>query len=106
MKKQELLELIEDEFKAIRELYERKYASYSAKGDVFYNFRQIASRLFTIYEPVHGMFSALLVLKDKHDMALANRGMDDPECESRLRDIIVYCLIGLAMVKEYKNDLG
>ncbi len=106
MTRQEFVEkVLEPSLKEIQELFSLKNKSYGIEDDAFHNFRSTALR-------VHGtddheiMFRVLYCYMDKHLVALANRGMDDPECESRLRDIIVYCLIGLAMVKEYKNDLG
>lgn len=104
MTKSELFNVFDQEFENIKDLFERKNVSYGAKGDAFYNFRQTASRVFSNFEPAHGMFRVMLALKDKHDVALANLGLDDPECESRLRDVILYCLIGLAMCREYRGQ--
>ena len=46
------------------------------------------------------MFKVLLTLMDKHLVALVNNGVNDPEAASRLRDVCVYSLIGIAMLQE------
>lgn len=79
-------------------LFECKNKSYGADVDAFYNFRETARRLFGKGD-LKFAFDVLCILADKHWIALMNCGLGDPEAEDRLRDIAIYALIGLGMLK-------
>lgn len=102
MTRDELLEAIKFECDAVAELFERKNQSYGSDNDAFYNFVETARRIFGIAD-LRLAFRILLVYIDKHMIALSNRGLGDPEAAERLRDIVVYALIGLAMVRELER---
>lgn len=91
--------VLEEEFKQIQELFERKNRLYGCreKGDVLYNFRETAQRVFGEDSP-EAMFKTLLVLADKHWVALTKNGLRDPEVVERLRDMIVYCLLAIGII--------
>jgi hypothetical protein len=99
----ELREIINNELVSITELFDVKNESYGAEDDAFHNFRQSALRIYGI-DSHDAMFTVLLTLMDKHLVALANKGIDDKDFRERLRDIIVYCLIGIAMGAEYESN--
>jgi hypothetical protein len=93
---------IQDQFEEIQKLFNRKNEGYGASGDLFWNFRQTAERLYpSIYEqdPYAAMFLVAETLVDKHNVALA-KGIAVSECEERLLDRIVYSLLQLKMVYE------
>lgn len=103
MTRNELKRMIETELVSITELFDVKNESYGVEVDAFHNFRQSAIRVYGEDSP-GAMFTVLLTLMDKHLVALANKGIDDKDFRERLRDIIVYCLIGIAMGAEYEHD--
>lgn len=91
---------IQDKFEEIEMLFTRKNEGYGASGDVFWNFRQTAARLYpAMYaqDPYGAMFLVAETLVDKHNVALA-KGIAVSECEERLMDRIVYSLLQLKMV--------
>lgn len=94
--------LIDREFDAIFELFNRKSGSYGANNDIFHNFRMTAIRLFG-QDTWDAMFKVIEVYKDKHNVALA-KGIDVPEVRERLRDNILYSLLQLAMLEEYEKE--
>lgn len=99
----QFLALLVSEMESIQQLFEEKNQSYGTADDLFYNFRQTAIRIFNKQEHA-AMFTVLMTLVDKHLVALANKGLNDKECAERLRDVIVYALIGIAMWKEMHSD--
>lgn len=101
----EFLALLSTELESIQQLFEEKNQSYGTVDDLFYNFRQTAIRIFNKQEHT-AMFTVLMTLVDKHLVPLANKGLDDKECAERLRDVIVYALIGIAMWKEMHYSNG
>lgn len=102
MTREEFKQLLDTELQRVQDLFNLKNQSYGNQQDLFHNFRQSAMRIFNDEAP-HAQFSVLMTLADKHWVALANKGLDDRECEDRLRDMIVYCLIGLAMKEATKK---
>lgn len=101
MTREELRRAIEQELETILELFDRKNESYGADLDAFHNFRETARRVLKC-DALDNRFRVLLAYMDKHLVALTSRGVHDPEAEERLRDIVVYALIGLAMVRDGK----
>lgn len=99
MTREEFLTLADVEFLNIQNLFRRKNQSYGAEVDLFYNFRESAKRVLndTSYQ---SMFRILFAYMDKHLVALSNRGLDEQEFEERMRDVIVYALIAIAMHRE------
>jgi hypothetical protein len=94
--KADLLNLIDELLPQIRDKFAYKNKAYGRDEDAFHNFRNTAKRVLND-DSFEGMYKTLLVYKDKHDVALANRGMDDPEFEERFIDNIVYSLIAIGM---------
>ena len=93
---------IRDKFEEIEKLFARKNEGYGASGDLFWNFRQTAERLYPAMaqqDPFAAMFLVAETLVDKHNVALA-KGIDVSECDERLMDRIVYSLLQLKMVYE------
>ena len=91
---------IQDKFEEIWKLIAKKNEGYGANGDLRWNFRQTAERLYpSIYvqDPYAAMFLVAETLVDKHNVALA-KGITVSECEERLLDRIVYSLLQLKMV--------
>lgn len=95
--------MITKEMETIQSLFLAKNESYGRDNDLFYNFRQSAMRILN-EQGYAAMFTILMTLMDKHLVALANRGIQDKECAERLRDVIVYSLLGLAMWKEMNSN--
>lgn len=82
----------------VTELFITKSEQYSNGQDILSAFRKAGI--------VHGdgsvksMFESMLVYKGKHDLALAEHGLDLPDAQERLHDIIVYCVLGSLMIDE------
>ncbi len=99
LSRNELFQVVtEREFNNILGLFIRKNKSYGRDADLFHNFRETARRIEGNTDR-GAMFKVLATYVDKHWVALCNRGLDDPECEERLRDIIVYCLLALCLME-------
>ena len=99
MKRDAFPRIVETELNAIKELFDFKSQAYGKQDDIFYNFRNTAIRIYG--DDSHdNMLKAILVYKDKHDVAVANKGFADSEFTERLRDIIVYSLLAIAMYKD------
>ena len=101
-KRTDFVLFIQDKFGEIQKLFARKNEGYGASGDLFWNFRQSAERLYpAMYaqDPYAAMFLVAETLVDKHNVALA-KGITVSECEERLLDRIVYSLLQLKMVYE------
>ena len=101
MNRKELINIIKNEQEEILKLFESKNESYGDEGEAFYNFRQSATRIFND-DSLESQFKILLTLMDKHSVALANKGIADIAFEERLKDIIVYSHIAIAMKEELK----
>jgi len=99
MTREQLRKVITEELEEVKRLFEEKNESYGQEEDAFYNFRSTAQRLFDM-EGHGAMFDVLLVYMDKHLVALANQGITEKEFELRMRDIIVYSLIAIAMQRD------
>lgn len=99
MTRDEFVRGLDEQLQKVRDLFNQKNESYGQQDDVFYNFRSTAKRVFDTDVPA-AMFQVLMIYMDKHLVALANRGISDQEFELRLRDIIVYSLIAIAMGRE------
>jgi hypothetical protein len=95
----EFLERLDKEFQRIREIFTERNKSYGKDEDLFHNFRQSAIRHFG-NDSTESMFKVAEILVDKHNVALANKGANDPVCDERLSDRIVYSLIEKAMLLE------
>lgn len=95
----EFLERLDKEFQRIREIFTERNKSYGKDEDLFHNFRQSAIRHFGD-DSSENMFKVAEILVDKHNVALANKGANDPVCDERLSDRIVYSLIEKAMLSK------
>jgi hypothetical protein len=95
----EFLERLDKEFQRIREIFTERNKSYGKDEDLFHNFRQSAIRHFGD-DSSENMFKVAEILVDKHNVALANKGANDPVCDERPSDRIVYSLIEKAMLLE------
>lgn len=102
MTRNEFVPFMETIFNQLRALFTNKNHSYGQTDDAFFNFRETARRHLG-GEDYPALFKALSIMKDKHAVALANKGLDDPEVEQRLLDQIVYDLLALAMYREYRK---
>lgn len=90
-------------FGEIMELFKQKNQRYGQDNNTFFNFRSSALRIYgdCTYE---SMFKVLLTYMDKHLVALANKGIHEPEYESRLKDVIVYSLLAIGLEAEYQEE--
>ncbi len=93
----------EGKLKEVMEIFKQKNKSYGQDNNAFFNFRSSALRVFgdCTYE---SMFKVLITYMDKHLVALANKGIHEPEYESRLKDVIVYCLLAIGLEAEYQEE--
>lgn len=97
--------LLNEQLESIRRLFDLKNQSYGISDDVFHNFRSTALRVFGTDEH-EKMFQVLLTYMDKHLVVLANKGIREREFEERLRDVMVYSLIAIAMGRNYQKEIS
>lgn len=98
-----LVRMVDEELERVRNLFLRKNISYGDENQAFYNFIETARRKFGT-EDLRRAFDVLWILADKHWTTLGKEGLDDPEAEERLRDMVVYSLIGIAMLKKFRSQ--
>lgn len=105
MKREEFQPIWDELASEIMNLFFLKNQSYGADDDLHHNFRQTARRILSgQYESEQeDMFRVLACYVDKHWIALCNRGLQDPEFESRCKDIIVYMALAIALYKEQER---
>jgi len=103
VKRDEFLKILDRELENVRKVFAYKNVAYGREDEAFYNFKESARRQLKSGDP-KAAFKVLQILADKHEVALANVGFEDPECPERLRDIIVYSLIGLGLYEEYVTE--
>ena len=75
---------------------------YGANADVFANFRKSAQRHLPELPEHEAMFKILMILQDKHLVALSQTGLKGNEVAERLRDVAVYALIGAGMLADWE----
>ena len=80
----------------IKSLFENKNTSYGLDDDVFENFKSTARRLFGD-ESKDSQARVLMGYVDKHVIALAKERFSGKESRERMKDIIVYMLLMMAM---------
>lgn len=105
MTRTEFAKFAEKKFEEILELFRQKNKSYGQDEDAFFNFNSSALRVFG-ENSYQSQFKVLTTYMDKHLVALANRGIDEPEFEGRLKDVIVYALLAIGMGEEAHDKNG
>lgn len=106
MKRENFLELLDQEYNQIRDLFTIRNKSYGADDDLFYNFRETAERMLPeLYRsnPYEAMYKVLMILLDKHMVALT-KGLTVNEFQDRSRDVIVYTLIAKCMEADMLSE--
>jgi hypothetical protein len=103
MSRDVFIQIMNENLERVKKVFENKNRSYGKGNDAFHNFRATAIRKYGEGSPGK-MYDVLFTLMDKHLVALANNGLDDPEFEERTRDVIVYSLIALGIYQEYKGE--
>ena len=103
--KPELNDRVVKVLEAVIEKFKSKNASYGAQEDGFYNFRSSAERMPHILgaNVLEAQFNDALVLFDKHWGTLIKNGINDPECEDRLGDMIAYGALMMVMKHQQKE---
>jgi hypothetical protein len=105
MTRSDFYPLLDEIYEKVKEKFAGKNASYGQEQDLFYNFRQTAKRTMQAQfsSEYEDMYRVMLAYQDKHRVALANRGLDEPEFEERCIDEIVYTLLAIALHREYER---
>jgi len=83
-------------------LFTQKNQSYGDDKDGFWNFRKAADVIYGSDEATY-QFDILMSYVMKHILALANKGIFEPEFRSRCKDVIIYMLIAMSM-EDDQND--
>jgi len=104
MKRQELNIIMGEEMTRVKNLFAEKNYQYGSEVDVFLSFKETSRRMYQS-DDKEDMYTVLYTLADKHWIPLANLGMNDKDYTSRLRDIILYCILAIAM-KKLENKEG
>jgi hypothetical protein len=91
----------------VKKKFNQKNKSYGQESDLFYNFRRTAKRVMQAKfdSEYEDMYRVMLAYQDKHRVALANLGLDEPEFEERCLDEIVYTLLAIALHREYEKKV-
>ena len=89
----------------VKKKFTGKNESYGQEGDLFHNFRGTAKRVMQAKfdSEYEDMYRVMLAYQDKHRVALANLGLEEPEFEERCLDEIVYTLLAIALHREYEE---
>lgn len=98
-------ELSVNHLTAIDQLFLLKNKQYANQKDVLSAFKQSAERQFGEISK-DGAFRVCMQFKDKHDLALLQHGTLLPDAKERLYDVIVYCLLALAILSDEDESLG
>lgn len=88
----------------IGQLFLIKNKQYASGDDVLSAFKESAKRQFGELTK-DGAFKTCMQFKDKHDLALLQYGTLLPDAKERLYDIVVYCLLGLAILSGEDEEL-
>ena len=90
------------------EKFKGKNASYGDTKEGFYNFKATAERFSHLLgtNVLEAQFNDALILFDKHWVTLAKNGINDPECEDRLGDMIVYGALMSVMKQQQRASEG
>lgn len=88
----------------ISQLFLMKNKQYASGDDVLSAFKECAKRQFGEINR-DGAFKTCMQFKDKHDLALLQHGLLLPDAKERLYDVIVYCLLGLAVLSGEDEEL-
>jgi hypothetical protein len=97
---------MEEILEKVKALFSQKNESYGQDQDLFHNFRKTAKRVMQAKfdSEYEDMYRVMLAYQDKHRVALANLGLDEPEFEERCLDEIVYTLLAIALHREYESS--
>jgi len=103
MTREEVGKHVEEMCAQIVSCFKYKNGDYGHGDDGFNNFRQAAIRVLGDDTP-QNMFKTILIYADKHNIALANTGIDGPEVPERLIDVAVYSLLAHALWTETQRN--
>lgn len=97
-------EIANNHLVSIDQLFLLKNKQYGKQSDVLSAFKESSQRQFGEVSK-KGAFKACMQFKDKHDLALLQHGTFLPDAKERLYDVIVYCLLGLAILSDEDETL-
>ena len=98
-------QIMNTNFKKIKELWARKNKEYGCENDVLAGIRENAKRSYDEDLYQEDMFAVITNLKDKHDLALLRRGIHLDDAKERLYDIIIYSFLALAVMDATDEEL-
>lgn len=90
--------ICEDVATKVSDLFSTKNQQYAKTDDVLKAFRDGAGRRYGEVNK-KTMLACLCAYKDKHDLALLQHGSDLQDAEERFLDIIIYSLLGIAILR-------
>lgn len=90
--------ICEDVAQKVSDLFAAKNEQYAKTNDVLKAFRDGAERRYGEVNK-KTMLACLCAYKDKHDLALLQHGADLDDAEERFLDIIIYSLLGIAILR-------
>ena len=90
--------ICEDVAQQVSDLFAAKNQQYAKTDDVLKAFRDGAERRYGEVNK-KTMLACLCAYKDKHDLALLQHGADLADAEERFLDIIIYSLLGIAILR-------
>ena len=105
MTRDDFYPIMNEVLEKVKKLFSAKNDSYGQEEDLFHNFRCTAERVLPgqFENGYEDMYRVMLSYQDKHRVALANLGLDEPEFEERCLDEIVYTLLAIALHREYEK---
>lgn len=90
--------ICEDVATKVSDLFSTKNQQYAKTDDVLKAFRDGAERRYGEVNK-KTMLACLCAYKDKHDLALLQHGSGLQDAEERFLDIIIYSLLGIAILR-------
>ena len=94
----DMVAICEDVATKVSDLFASKNEQCAKTDDVLKAFRDGAERRYGEVNK-KTMLACLCAYKDKHDLALLQHGSDLQDAEERFLDIIVYSLLGIAILR-------
>lgn len=98
-------QIMNENFKKIKELWSRKNKEYGMVDDVLAGIRENTKRAFSDEVSQEDMFTVIMNLKDKHDLALLRKGTYLDDAKERLYDVIIYSFLALAVMEATDEEL-
>lgn len=109
--KNEFAEFIDGKLDELRKLFEEKNEQYEGAGNPLANFAAGAALAYSNFglppaPAYHAMYEEAKAYQRKHIAFINTHDICAPKAEESLKDIAVYCLIEMYMIKKWKDEMS